>query len=176
MMDMAHTPVPRKKIPIFGNYWLIGGAMVGVAITSVLLTLAVLQQSETKSPDQDVAAPSGKKLEEQEAMVHPKDVLLGNSIDLDEQRKEPTPTKPQFTFYESLLKMEIVIPEEEPLTHIKQRPIPAIEEPTNLAVTDPSETYYLQAGSFRDKKLADKLKLELAWLGFNCEIHKTSIL
>ena len=25
MMDMAHTPVPRKKISIFGNYWIVGG-------------------------------------------------------------------------------------------------------------------------------------------------------
>ena len=65
-----------------------------------------------------MAIPSGKKLEEQEAVVRPKDVLLDNSIDVDEQRKEPTPTKPQFTFYESLPKMEVVISEDDtPDTH-----------------------------------------------------------
>lgn len=39
----------------------------------------------------------------------------------------------------------------------------------------PAETYYLQAGSFREQTRADALKTKLLGLGFKCEIQKVGL-
>lgn len=175
MMDMAYKSVRRKNTLPFGKYWIVGGAMVGVAIVSVLLTLVVLQQSDSNTPEQVVVVPSREKTEALDEVVLPEDVSLDDSIVMNKQYKEQATPTPQFTFYESLPEMEVVIPEAGSRKYIRQSPAPASVEIAKIASTAVAGNYYLQAGSFRDKELADKLKFELAWLGFKTNIQDISV-
>ena len=175
MMDMAHNPVRHKTFSPFGNYWITGSAMVGVATISVLLAWAVLLQQDANTTGQDMVIPSVENLKVQEHAARPNNALIDNPIDVEKQRKEQSPIEPRFTFYDSLPKMEVVIPVKELQKSMKVTLAPVSKESANKTSSVEADTYYLQAGSFRDKKLADKIELELAWLGFKSNTQEISI-
>ena len=176
MMDMAHKSVRRKVFSIFDNYWIAGGVMVGVVLMIVFLMRVVPQQPEdTHMPRQGSVASSIENRVVLEETARHNGVLSNDSISVEKSNKEQAVPKPRFEFYETLPKMEVVIPVEEPLTLVRPMPTPAKEEPVGPVSTGPTDAYYLQAGSFRDKELADKLKTKLAGLGFKSEIHEVRI-
>ncbi|MCP5314670.1 MAG: SPOR domain-containing protein [Chromatiaceae bacterium] len=77
----------------------------------------------------------------------------------------PPPPKPRFDFYSELPKMEVVVPDEE-----IDRPARAPERSPAVA-----EVYLLQVGSFRRAQDADRLKAQLALLGFEAEVVRAQL-
>jgi cell division protein FtsN len=83
------------------------------------------------------------------------------------QRVEvPPPPKPRFDFYNMLPKMEVVVPDEE----LEREPPVAQGEPASAAAR-----YLVQVGSFRRAEDADRLKAQLALLGFEAQVTTAQI-
>lgn len=80
----------------------------------------------------------------------------------------PPAPKPRFDFYNVLPKQEVVVPDEEldrpPVVQNK-----ATERPA-AAGAPAAETYLLQIGSFRHTGEADRLRAQLALLGFEAKV------
>jgi cell division protein FtsN len=96
----------------------------------------------------------------------------------------PEPPKPRFVFYSELPEMEVIVPEEEIRRSVTQPP-PVVAD-TPATATQPaapvspkptalSETYYLQAGSFKGADQADRFKARLALMGFETDIQTITI-
>jgi cell division protein FtsN len=108
------------------------------------------------------------------------------------------PPKPRFDFYTLLPEMEVVVPDEEvapppPAPPLKQpaattrqeaqQPVPASPAATVTATPAPAatapasttETWLLQAGSFRNGEQAERLRAQLALLGLQTSIQKVTI-
>jgi cell division protein FtsN len=106
------------------------------------------------------------------------------------------PPKPRFDFYTLLPEMEVVVPEEEvaPPPAPAQRPaaatrpevqqpapatptaaVPATPAPAATAPASTTETWLLQAGSFRNGEQAERLRAQLALLGLQTSIQKVTI-
>ncbi len=76
----------------------------------------------------------------------------------------PSPPKPRFDFYTMLPKMEVVVPDDE----LDQEPLPTPQG-------DLSSNYVVQVGSFRNSQDADRLKAQLALLGFEAKVVSARI-
>lgn len=75
----------------------------------------------------------------------------------------PPPPKPRFDFYNMLPKMEIVVPEEE------------LAAPVVAGQDSAPVDYLVQVGSFRRSEDADRLKAQLALLGFEARVVSARI-
>ena len=78
----------------------------------------------------------------------------------------PPPPKPRFDFYSMLPKMEVVVPDDE----LDQDPVAA----PGGSPAAPA-TYLVQVGSFRRTEDADRLKAQLALLGFEAKVESARI-
>jgi len=78
----------------------------------------------------------------------------------------PPPPKPRFDFYNMLPKMEVVVPDDE----LDQEPVAAPGSPPSAPAT-----YLVQVGSFRRGADADRLKAQLALLGFETKVESARI-
>ena len=78
----------------------------------------------------------------------------------------PPPPKPRFDFYNMLPEMEVLVPDEQ-----------LDDEPPSIArsASTPPATYLVQVGSFRRTEDAERLKAQLALLGFEAKIVKAKI-
>jgi cell division protein FtsN len=76
-----------------------------------------------------------------------------------------TPAENRFEFYEILPQFEVVVPEEDPPAAAAARARPA-EEPGS---------FLLQAGSFSAAADADRLKANLALIGFESHVQRVKI-
>ena len=175
VMDRARKSVRRRVFAPFGDNWLAHGAMVGVIILGVLLLLDVPQPTDRYAPDRDAMAPSKEKRELLKEKVQPADVHLDYSIGAGKKQDVPAAPKAQFDFPEERQGREVMVPEEETRTRMQQAPALAAEEPASRASKTAAGPWYLQAGSFRDKKHADELKSKLTALGFKCEVEAITI-
>lgn len=86
------------------------------------------------------------------------------------QKKPPVvekvePSGPKFDFYTILPQAEVIVPEHEIKTRIREE----------LIGKTRSTQYILQAGSFRDFKDADRLKAKLALMGIASNIEKAKV-
>ena len=183
-MDMARKSVRRRAFSPFGNYWVAGGALVGVVMLSVLLIQTVPQQQEhyLPVPERDALAPlSNAPSEMRKEAVRKRALSSGIASDAEETPQVPTAPKARFDFYEALPDAEVIVPEDEGMRlqelkrSTKQLQAPAKEKPASATTATPQGTYYLQAGSFREKDRAIGLKQKLVGLGFKCEIQTVSI-
>ena len=77
---------------------------------------------------------------------------------------EVPPPKPRFDFYTMLPKMEVVVPDDE----LDQEPLPTPQGELPL-------DYVVQVGSFRKSRDADRLKAQLALLGFEAKVVSARI-
>ena len=95
------------------------------------------------------------------------DKIKQHSTDSTTKPKPETPARqePKFNFYTILPELEVLIPEDE------IRP-PASKKTTSAA---DSKRYILQAGSFRSRQDAEKLKATVALLGLEASINQVSI-
>ncbi len=81
------------------------------------------------------------------------------------KQKTQADSKPKFDFYTILPEKEVVVPEHEIKTRVR-------EEHVGKAKTT---RYMMQAGSFRDSKEADSLKAQLALMGIESNIEKALV-
>ena len=146
--DYKHRAQKRKaKKPLPGWLWLITGVMLGGFISGLFW----LQGQSSDVGGEWVGAkpdrpPQGKPQAARRAEV-------------------PPPPKPRFDFYTMLPEMEVVVPDDE----LDQEPAGAVareEAPAN---------YVVQVGSFRKSQDADRLKAELALLGFEARVVSARI-
>ena len=180
VMGRARKSVRRRAHSPFGNNWVAGAAMAGVVMLSVLLLLDVPQELETFAPAQDAVAPLSEALPETSTEMRKEKAqrralssdIASEAEDMQEQQAAP---KARFDFYRMLPEMEVAIPEEEDQGRLIQLQKPAAQYPARTTATAPAETWYLQAGSFRDKQRAAALKARLSGLGFQCEVQEVRI-
>ena len=78
------------------------------------------------------------------------------------QNSNKSGQKPHFDFYNLLPEMEVFIPEQELAAEQEHKPAEKI-------------TYYLQVGSFRHFKDADRLRAQLALLSIESQIQRVTI-
>ena len=84
------------------------------------------------------------------------------------------PPKPRFEFYSILPELEVVVPEPEPLATPPTAGSPEAPRPAPAEVS-PGQTYYLQAGSFRNTAEADRMKASLTLLGLDVVVQTVSV-
>ena len=141
----AQKKPPKKPLP--GWLWLFTGLLLG----GFIVGLVWLKGQSTDTGAQWVGAqpdrpPQGKPQAAARSEV-------------------PLP-KPRFDFYNMLPEMEVVVPDEGLEQAATAEPIPA-------ATRD--ATYLLQVGSFRRDEDADRLKAQLALLGFEAKVERARI-
>lgn len=81
-------------------------------------------------------------------------------------RQDIVPVEPHFDFYTILPSVEVVIPDHEIKTRIREEKIGKIND---------SVKYIMQAGSFRDTPEADQLKAKLTAMGIESRIEKAQV-
>jgi cell division protein FtsN len=93
------------------------------------------------------------------------DKIKQNKTATAPRAESPNRQEPKFNFYTILPELEVLIPEEE------TRPPENKDTQGNGA----SKRYILQAGSFRNRQDAEKLKATVALLGLEASINQVSI-
>lgn len=97
--------------------------------------------------------------------------------DQTEKKAQPSKPKTSFDFYTVLPEIEVVVPKPEPAppetdASEPEEAAPAAEE---VAAAAGDSSYMLQAGSFRKHADAERLRAELALMGFRPRIQKVTI-
>jgi cell division protein FtsN len=142
----AQRRPPKKPLP--GWLWLLTGLLLG----GFIVGLVWLRGESLESGGEWVGAkperpPQGRPAPAKTVEVRP-------------------PPAPRFDFYNDLPNQEILVPDEE-----LDREPPA----TAPGVTPAVERYLLQAGSFRRAADADRLKAQLALLGFEARVESARL-
>jgi cell division protein FtsN len=90
VLSMARKSVPRRAFSPFGNQWVAGGAMVGVAVLSLLLIIAVPPQPDTYAPEDDAARYLSEQLPERQREDEQGKALKSEVFDrMDAESEEP---------------------------------------------------------------------------------------
>ncbi|MDT8451570.1 MAG: SPOR domain-containing protein [Gammaproteobacteria bacterium] len=149
----------KKSIP--GYVWLAAGLGIGLFVA---LIIYLDKQPEV---DSDFGATIQKELKK----INPADDVATEEQADEEANERP---EPKFNFYTILPELELLIPESE------TRP-PKNRQPESTSGSQPksqpesNKQYVLQAGSFQNKKDAEKLKATLALLGFQAHIQRVTV-
>ncbi|MEM7292938.1 MAG: SPOR domain-containing protein [Pseudomonadota bacterium] len=161
---MARSGATRNKKGAAGSsqpLWLVftAGLVVGVALTWLMQSVILQGKGGDKIVEavKEVATP---KVNEDEL------------------------TLPRFEFYSILPELEVVIPE--PLTESLRDVLPGDAEPAEKpeesttaestpAPTNSTETYYIQAGSFRKPEDAERMKVKLLLMGLDVEVKAVEV-
>jgi cell division protein FtsN len=147
--DYKHRAHRRKKRPAVSP-WL--GVLTGLLIGLFVAFLVYIKMQSKGQPPQVIV----------------KETLPAKSTAESVREEEPLadkPPEPRFDFYTLLPEMEVVVPEQQ----IRGKPEQGVRQ-----VERPG-TYYLQVGSFKNGEQADRLKAELAIMGFETVIQKVTI-
>jgi cell division protein FtsN len=139
----------RQKKPLPGIIWLLGGLSIGLFIAFLVYL--------DKQPASEISFTDAVKTELEK--------IKQNKTATVSKTESPNRQEPKFNFYTILPELEVLIPEEE------IRPPENKDTPGNGA----SKRYILQAGSFRNRQDAEKLKATVALLGLEASINEVSI-
>ncbi len=144
----------REKKPMPGFVWLLGGLAIGLFV-ALLVYL-------DKQPD--VTANFGAAVQKELNKIKKRaDEVTTDSSD----KKTPSDKgEPKFNFYTILPELEVFIPASETQ--------PPEKRPAG-SVAEDNKQYVLQAGSFKNKNDAEKLKASLALLGFQANIQSVTV-
>jgi SPOR domain len=112
-------------------------------------------------PNQDPNA-NAKLIAEQQAKAQAEKIAAANKP----PRQDSIPVEPHFDFYTILPSVEVVIPDHEIKTRIREEKIGA---------GDKNLKYIMQAGSFRDSPDAEKLKAKLTAIGIESRVEKAQV-
>jgi cell division protein FtsN len=139
----------KKKKPMPGFVWMIGGLAIGLFIAFLIY---LDKQPATEISFGDAVKTELEKIKQKKTITTTKP---------DTQNKQ----EPKFNFYTILPELEVLIPEDE------------IRPPENRRTpgNDVSKRYILQAGSFRNRQDAEKLKATVALLGLEASINQVAI-
>jgi cell division protein FtsN len=81
-------------------------------------------------------------------------------------RQDSIPVEPHFDFYTILPSVEVVIPDHEIKTRIREE---------KIGKTNDSAKYIMQAGSFRDSPEAEQLRAKLTTMGIESRVEKAQV-
>ena len=144
----------REKKPLPGFIWLLGGLAMGLFVA----LLVYLDKQPEISADFGAAVHKElKKIKQKAREATAEDNDRKTASDQDE---------PKFNFYTILPELEVFIPDSETQ--------PPEKHPAGHAAED-NKQYVLQAGSFKNKNDAEKLKASLALLGFQANIQSVTV-
>lgn len=132
-----------------GFVWMFGGLAIGLFIAFLVYL--------DKQPPTEISFGDAVKTELEK--IKQKKTSTASKPD------NPNRQEPKFNFYTILPELEVLIPEDE------IRP----PESKKTSATDVSKRYILQAGSFRSRQDAEKLKASVALLGLEASINQVSI-
>ncbi|MDX1251290.1 MAG: SPOR domain-containing protein [Gammaproteobacteria bacterium] len=152
----AFTRKTRKPVP--GWLWLVAGLAIGL-FAAFLVWLDKRPADVVGEPPSQAATPASSPAQKEEKE---------KAKNSGGEKKSPVPaasqgseqSKPRFDFYTILPEMEVIIPDKE----LKNRAAPK----------GAAESYFLQAGSFKNLADADALKANLALLGVEAKIQSVS--
>jgi len=139
----------KEKKPLPGLIWMLAGLSIGLFIAFLVYL--------DKQPATEISFGDAVKTELEK--------IKQNKISTASKAETPNKQEPKFNFYTILPELEVLIPEEE------IRPPQNKKTPSN----DVSKRYILQAGSFRSRQDAEKLKATVALLGLEASINQVSI-
>ena len=141
----------REKRPLPGFIWLLAGLSIGLFV-ALLVYL-------DKQPEVSANFGAAVKKELDKIKQH-------TSTATNSDQKTDKPAEPKFNFYTILPELEVLIPDSETQ--------PPKGRPANGDPED-NKKYVLQAGSFKNKSDAEKLKASLALLGFEAHIQSVTV-
>ena len=132
-----------------GFVWMLGGLTIGLFIAFLVYL--------DKQPPTDISFGDAVKTELEK--------IKQKNNKAETRQDSPNRQEPKFNFYTILPELEVLIPEDE------------IRPPENRTTptADVSKRYILQAGSFRNRQDAEKLKATVALLGLEASINQVSI-
>lgn len=154
--DYAKQSANRRP-PLPGWVWLSGGLFIGLFVA---LLVYLGKQPDIPAPPMEVVVDDLKRKSRDIAAEVREELEEAQPADGDAQG-------PRFDFYHILPELEVPVPETELVEEGARERTPA----TPKAKT----RYLLQAGSFRDYKVADRLKASLALLGLEARIQTVTI-
>ena len=145
----------HEKKPMPGFVWLFAGLAIGLFVA---LLVYLDKQPEVSA---DFGAAVQKELEKIKHKTKTTTSQSESKTDKSAEKEEP-----KFNFYTILPELEVFIPASE------------TQPPVNRSTSGSSESdkqYVLQAGSFKNKKDAEKLKASLALLGFEAHFQSVTV-
>jgi cell division protein FtsN len=154
----GHHP-HRKSMP--GYIWLLSGLAIGLFVAFLVYL--------DKQPATDVSFGTAVKHELAKIKHKPSEPTTNNAADKTEQPKQDS-HKPKFNFYTILPELEVLIPEDE-----IRPPEKDAETTSKNSKTQKGKQFILQAGSFRNREDAERLKASIALLGMEASIKQVSI-
>ncbi len=150
-----------NKKPVPGYIWMLAGLVIGLFV-SFLVYL-------DKQPAEEVSFTDAVKQELKKAREAQQQEAVEAAAAPAENDAKPA-NKPRFEFYTILSELEVFVPE------------PEVDDTTSKPAQQASNTapgtgkqYLLQAGSFRSKTDAERLKASLALLGVQSSIQSVQI-
>ncbi|MBT8127816.1 MAG: SPOR domain-containing protein [Gammaproteobacteria bacterium] len=132
-----------------GFVWMLSGLAIGLFIAFLVYL--------DKQPPTDISFSDAVKTE--------LDRIKQHNTNTSAKPETPAQQEPKFNFYTILPELEVLIPEDE------IRPPASKKTPSRVD----SKRYILQAGSFRNRQDAEKLKATVALLGLEASINQVSI-
>ena len=144
--DYKHRAQKKpQKKPLPGWLWLLAGLLIGSFVAGLFWLSG---QSDLGGSEWVGAQPD-----------RPPQGKPANA----QQVEVPSPPKPRFDFYNMLPEMEVVVPDE------------VLEQVPTKAEEAAAADYLVQVGSFRKTEDADRLKAQLALLGFESRVVSAQI-
>lgn len=150
-----------NKKPVPGYIWMLAGLVIGLFV-SFLVYL-------DKQPAEEVSFTDAVKQELKKAREAQQQEAVEAAAAPAQNDAKPA-NKPRFEFYTILSELEVFVPE------------PEVDDTTSKPAQQASNTapgtgkqYLLQAGSFRSKTDAERLKASLALLGVQSSIQSVQI-
>lgn len=150
----------REKKPMSGFVWFLAGLVLGLFAT--LIVYLDKQPANSTSFGTAVQQELDKLRSKPDSSAENKPVAKKTD---DKKAKEP-----RFNFYTILPELEVLIPDAE-ISSAKK----SDSSSSSTAGSNSNKQYILQAGSFRNRGDADKLKARLALLGLQASIQSVSV-
>ncbi len=148
----------NKRPPLPGWVWLSGGLFIGLFVA---LLVYLDKQPDIPPPPMEAVVDDLKKKS--------RDIAAEVREELEEgQPGDGNAQEPRFDFYHILPELEVPVPETELVEENARERAPAARPKAKTR-------YLLQAGSFRDYRVADRLKASLALLGLQAHIQTVTI-
>lgn len=153
-----HLAPPEKK-PMPGFVWLLIGLAIGLFVALIVYL--------DKQPQSQVSFAEAVQ-QELNKIKH----ISETSEPETKKQSDPNRTEqePKFNFYTILPELEVLIPDSELVMET-----PDNNKANSLQTKRAGKRYILQAGSFKNKRDADKLKASLALMGLEASLQPVSI-
>ena len=156
----SHGHHPRNK-PLPGYIWLLSGLAIGLFVAFLVYL--------DRQPASDISFGGAVKHELEKIKHKPAETVTSKATGETEKPKQKS-REPRFNFYTILPELEVLIPEDE------IRPPEKETGTTTPSASDgKGKQYILQAGSFRNRQDAERLKASIALLGMQATIKRVSI-